>query len=183
MAQLVLPLPNRTDFGSIWRKLKNSRTLSAEIAWNTWYCVVYGIPQFSGSIFQDHRECLFYHRQNVSNLLLTRIRFKCTSRGPLVLASQELQEVIKKLEEEVLERACLPSRCLRSCVMEICMVERCSNLDTNRIIMKLHFEFHLLYKTKMKTGTSEEEALGRCGCRLGATIQGGECICTSNFKC
>ena len=31
LVQLVLPLPNRTDFGSQWRKSQNSRTLPAEI--------------------------------------------------------------------------------------------------------------------------------------------------------
>jgi len=52
LVQLVLPLPNRTDFG---RTSKNSRTLPAEIAWKTWCCVVYTV----NPNFQDRGECHF----------------------------------------------------------------------------------------------------------------------------
>ena len=40
LVQLVLPLPNRTDFGNHWKTSKNSRTLLVEIAGKTWCCVV-----------------------------------------------------------------------------------------------------------------------------------------------
>ena len=89
---------------------QNLRTLPAEIAWKTRCCFVYGKPQFSGSRRTSH----FYHGHNVSNLLLVkRIGFKSnlTSAHHLIswlhgaCADQELPEAIKKLEEEVLERA------------------------------------------------------------------------------
>ena len=105
LAQLVLPLPNRTDFGSIWKKSKHSRTLSAEIAWNKWYCVLFTLyPNFRDPYSRIAENCHFFTKSAKRQQLAAHHTNSISSLGCMVLG-QEFQEAIKTVEEEVLERA------------------------------------------------------------------------------
>ena len=118
LVQLLVPLPSRTDFGSHWRKPKSSRTLPVEIVWKTRCCVV------------NPKECPFNRMVTTSANCCSSHTLASNETWPLsphhliswlhgACAGQELQEAIKKLEEEVPERA-LPGH--RD------VVETCSNL-------------------------------------------------------
>ena len=118
MAQLVLPLPNRTDFGSIWRTSKNSRTLSAENAWSTWYCVVYGIhaPIFKIQYSRIAEKCHFFTEWAKRRQLAAHHTNSISSPGCMVLVpgtSRGHQEAGGRGTGKGMEM-CLPSRGLHA---------------------------------------------------------------------
>ena len=110
------PPPNRTDCGSQWRKFKSQRTVAVEIAWKTYLktcysevhyvfdpvCVpflVYRIKTLRTSCSSHEWNC-----ESTSQDQFILVAWWCLCMFVHVCAGQELQEEIKKLEHEALEK-------------------------------------------------------------------------------